>query len=465
MFEREPAEEEGRVDRALRSPSSPLPSDHARSLAPAFGHDLSDVRIHDGRAAADAADALSARAFTFGRHIVLGAGVDLSSREGIGVLAHELGHAAAQPSADALPAQGYATTQRGDAAERQADAHAHAALTGAPAQPATRSATPFLARQEIEVDLEVPPPAEAERLRAQGIRLPAVSAAAADPRTHSDWIERRLVAVGFGIYLGGYLAYCDGLPLPIFVPDSHVDFGLTSAAMDDPAIHLDRTDALASIPAGPPMAGAPATHVAFYRGAGGAVIAPTIFSPATTPQFVATALSARQELARQVQEELTALAVGLLGGMLIRAGIGIIARIGRGFARPPRLLAAGAGRALGRTMAEQMRAEGFRGNPFREFARRLNALPRRLPPEEAAEAIAVATRTWDRNMGTMPPVQQGQILVVPSRAPIPNAPVMGIRGDGSVIIGRAPRIEIVRTPTGAPVLPVQGRIVGDITWE
>jgi hypothetical protein len=112
-----------------------------------------------------------------------------------------------------------------------------------------------------------------------------------------------------------------------------------------------------------------------------------------------------------------------------------------------------------------MRAEGFRGNPFREFARRLNALPRRLPPEEAAEAIAVATRTWDRNMGTMPPVQQGQILVVPSRAPIPNAPVMGIRGDGSVIIGRAPRIEIVRTPTGAPVLPVQGRIVGDITWE
>jgi hypothetical protein len=117
-------------------------------------------------------------------------------------------------------------------------------------------------------------------------------------------------------------------------------------------------------------------------------------------------------------------------------------------------------------MVQDMRAAGFRGNPFREFMRRLNARPQRLPPQEAAEAIRVATREFSGGtMGTMPPVRQGNVLVVPSAREFPNAPVMGIRSDGTVMMGRAPKIEIVRDAQGVPVLPPQTRIIGEIVWE
>ena len=78
-----------------------------------------------------------------------------------------------------------------------------------------------------------------------------------------------------------------------------------------------------------------------------------------------------------------------------------------------------------------------------------------------AEAIKVATREFSAGtLGTAPPVQQGAVLVVLSRAPLPNAPVTGIRGDGTVILGRAPRIELVRNAQGVPVNPAQVRFEG-----
>jgi hypothetical protein len=323
-------------------------------------------------------------------------------------------------------------------------------------------------RDEVEIDLEVPPPAERAELRDRGVDLPQVSAASADPRGHSDYIDRRLNAVGFGIYLGGYMVYCTDLPLPIFVPDSHIDFGATSVGTDDPSIYGDRESALAAVPYGPPALGQPTRNATFYRGAGGAVIAPTLFSPATTPRFISTALQAQRALAEAVQHELVVLAVSLVGGMVLRAILNRIARIGMGGPEPPprALVPPGTGSAFGRQMATEMRAVGFRGNPFREFIRRLNARPQRLPPQEAAEAIEVATREFSGGtMGTMPPVQHGNVLVVPSRAPIPNAPVVGIRADGTVVMGRAGGIEIVRNAQGVPVMPPQARIVGDITWE
>ena len=39
----------------------------------------------------------------------------------------------------------------------------------------------------------------------------------------------RVTAVGFGLTEGGYLLYCEGLPLPVLVPESQVDLGVTSA--------------------------------------------------------------------------------------------------------------------------------------------------------------------------------------------------------------------------------------------
>jgi uncharacterized protein DUF4157 len=122
---------------------------------------------------------------------------------------------------------------------------------------------------------------------------------------------------------------------------------------------------------------------------------------------------------------------------------------------------------IGTQMAQEMKEAGFKGNPFREFQRRLNAMSPRPSPEASAEAISSATREFTGGtMGVAPAIRQGDILVVPSRAPIPNAPVMGIKSDGTVIMGRAAKIEIVTTtPEGKPMFPPQTRIVGDITWE
>jgi hypothetical protein len=333
--------------------------------------------------------------------------------------------------------------------------------------PAQSAVGARIARQEVEVDLEVPPPPEREALRQRGVNLPQISRASADPRRHSDYVDRRVAAVGFSIYLGGYLVYCADLPLPVFVPESHVDFSLTNVAAADVSIYPDRGAALNAVPYGPPAPGQAERITTFYRGGGGALIAPTIFSPATTPRFIETALRARRELAEQVQHELVVLAISLVAGMALRAIVNRIARIGTRGTGPPRAaVSPGTGSAFGREMVQEMRAAGFRGNPFREFMRRLNARPQRLPPQEAAEAVEVATREFSGGtMGTMPPLQQGNVLVVPSRAPIPNAPVMGIRSDGTVIIGRAPRLEIVRNAQGVPVYPPQARVIGEIVWE
>ncbi len=135
-------------------------------------------------------------------------------------------------------------------------------------------------------------------------------------------------------------------------------------------------------------------------------------------------------------------------------------------APPKSPVVAESGEMFGARMAQEMKDAGYKGNPYREFMRRMNSLPQRLPPREAADAIRVATNRFTKGtQGTMPPVQMGDILVVPSRAEIPNAPVMGIKSDGTVIMGRVPKLEIVRTPEGVPVYPPSVKIHGQITWE
>jgi predicted secreted Zn-dependent protease len=162
----------------------------------------------------------------------------------------------------------------------------------------------------------------------------------------------------------------------------------------------------------------------------------------------------------QMQADQVALAIAAL-----LVAVGLVSRVARGLGGSA-VVPPAKGADFGSQMAQEMKAAGFRGNPFREFMQRLNALPKRLPPQEAAQAIEVATREFSGgSMGTMPPVQYGDVLVVPSRAPIPNAPVMGIQSEGTVIMGRAPKIELVKTPDGLPVYPPKAQIIGDIVWD
>jgi len=81
------------VDSELTSPGQPLDSGTRTLMGERFGHDFSDVRVHTGRRAGEAATAVQANAFTVGRDIVFGSDrYSPNSKEGIRLLAHELTH-------------------------------------------------------------------------------------------------------------------------------------------------------------------------------------------------------------------------------------------------------------------------------------------------------------------------------------------------------------------------------------
>ena len=181
-------------------------------------------------------------------------------------------------------------------------------------------------RQAVEVDFELTTPQRAEALRQRGVQLPQVSEEMAEPRAHRDFVERRVTAVGFGLSAGGYLLYCEGLPLPVLVPESHVDLGLMSAVPLNASIYPDRDTALADMAAGPTGSGH--ARYAWYRGAGGALIVPSLFSPATTPRIARTMLEVRKHLGETAQRELKVLLLTLTGTKVLQGVFSRVVRVG-----------------------------------------------------------------------------------------------------------------------------------------
>jgi hypothetical protein len=175
----------------------------------------------------------------------------------------------------------------------------------------------------VDVDFEAPTQQRAQELRHNGVQLPRLSQGVADPRAHRDFVDLRVTAVGFGISAGGYLLYCEGLPLPVLVPESHVDLGLTSAEPLSTSIYPDRNTALADSAHGSGHA-----RYAYYRGAGGALIVPTLFSPATTPRIAQTMLEVRKQLAETVQRELKVLSLTLTGTRVLQGVFSRVVRVG-----------------------------------------------------------------------------------------------------------------------------------------
>ncbi|HEX8699384.1 MAG TPA: hypothetical protein VF815_11150, partial [Myxococcaceae bacterium] len=175
----------------------------------------------------------------------------------------------------------------------------------------------------VDVDFEVPTPQQAEALRQRGVTLPRLSSSSADPRTHRDFIDRRVTAVGFGLTAGGYLLYCEGLALPVLVPETQVQLGLTSAEPLNASLYPDRdaAQAAASSEEGQP-------RYAYYRGAAGALIVPTVFSPATTPRIARTMLEVRKHLGETLQQELKVLLVSLTGTRVLQGLFSRVVRVG-----------------------------------------------------------------------------------------------------------------------------------------
>lgn len=90
--------------RSLLDPGEPLSLATRNLMEAFFGYDLGEARIHRGDQAEEASRQLGARAFTFKGHVFAPhQNLDASTREGLGLLAHELTHVIQQTQPHRLP--------------------------------------------------------------------------------------------------------------------------------------------------------------------------------------------------------------------------------------------------------------------------------------------------------------------------------------------------------------------------
>ncbi len=133
------------VEQGVSGGGRPLDAPVRADMEARIGHDFRDVRVHDGAAAAGAAQALSARAFAVGNDVVFNAGEQPATDRRL--LAHELAHVVQQRAAGGGAAAQHKLelTTPGDASEREADAVADAVVAGRPA-PAVQERAPAIGR-------------------------------------------------------------------------------------------------------------------------------------------------------------------------------------------------------------------------------------------------------------------------------------------------------------------------------
>ncbi|HZQ82136.1 MAG TPA: DUF4157 domain-containing protein [Gaiellaceae bacterium] len=138
------------VSRAIALSGARLDQSSRDFFGPRFGADFSDVRIHTGSAAADAAQALHARAFTVGSHIVFGRDAYApNTRRGRRLIAHELTHVVQQGAS--TPDGPLRAGSIGDRFERQADAAARAVLRGDRATVAASTGAPSIQMEDLAI--------------------------------------------------------------------------------------------------------------------------------------------------------------------------------------------------------------------------------------------------------------------------------------------------------------------------
>ena len=90
------------VNQVLQSGGQPLDQVTRSFMEPRFGHDFSQVRVHQDSQASQSAQALNARAYTVGQDVVFGAGQYAPNTDaGQHLLAHELTHVVQQSSGEA----------------------------------------------------------------------------------------------------------------------------------------------------------------------------------------------------------------------------------------------------------------------------------------------------------------------------------------------------------------------------
>jgi hypothetical protein len=145
------------IKKVTRRQGRPLEQEVRQTYEVYFGRDLSSVRVHADESAAESAEALSADAYTVGRHIAFGRGQYApNSRVGRRLLAHELAHVVQQQAGgpdsaavDSLPvASPRSAAER--SADRAADGQAGAADVGTAPPAIHRQAKP---RAKVKLEL------------------------------------------------------------------------------------------------------------------------------------------------------------------------------------------------------------------------------------------------------------------------------------------------------------------------
>ena len=145
------------VRKLTQTQGRPLEPEVRRTYEVYFGRDLSSVRVHADESAAESAEALSADAYTVGRHIAFGRGQYApNSWVGRRLLAHELAHVVQQQAAgpdpaavDSLPVVSPRSAAE-RSADRAADGRAGAADVGTAPPAIHRQAKP---RAKVKLDL------------------------------------------------------------------------------------------------------------------------------------------------------------------------------------------------------------------------------------------------------------------------------------------------------------------------
>jgi hypothetical protein len=142
------------------------------------------------------------------------------------------------------------------------------------------------------------------------------------PKARGDYIDNRAEGIGYYIYHPSFQVYCSGMSGgPIYVSDDFLKLDVEKAEAINSTIYntlAEAKDAMKQAPAKTKGV----TPFAYFKGAGGAVIAPTIFSPSTTPRIIAGYYSARRVWAQNVASELTGVAIGLGIGTAFRMTLG-----------------------------------------------------------------------------------------------------------------------------------------------
>lgn len=166
----------------LRSGGAPLDAETRGWAERGFGHSFAHVRVHSDGPAARSAEAVAARAYAVGEHVVFGAGrYAPHTAPGRRLMAHELAHVAQQRHVPASVPSRLALGPVDAPEEREADAAAAAVLRGAPAR--IQPAPAAVAREPEEGEEPVAGPADLAEVTATGAGAPVMFEAGAETDT------------------------------------------------------------------------------------------------------------------------------------------------------------------------------------------------------------------------------------------------------------------------------------------